>query len=255
MDVRALGSLKNRMLSLFVSMLALGIVHGLGPDHCLAVSALAARGEHGQVLRTATRFGLAHAAVLLGFAAALFGLGWTLPERYARAGEVANGVLLVLLGAGLVLERLGRGLTAHVHVHRHGGTLHTHAHTHALKRPALLVPASPEALRLQPTTVHARQHHAHGHSRSAWAVGGLFALSGVRNAAMALPLALQGRPAQAFAGLAFFGLGVIGAMSGYGLVFGFAQRQAAARGVGERTMRIALGLAAATLGGYWIATA
>jgi ABC-type nickel/cobalt efflux system permease component RcnA len=243
------------MLGLVASMLVLGLAHGLGPDHCIAVSALAAQRRHGAMAQVALRFGLAHASVLLLFATALLALDWTFSEHTERAGELANGVLLVLLGAGLVFDRIGKGLTFHTHPHSHGGQVHSHAHVHALKRPPVFAGASRGAVVAFRPAGEAPRAHAHDHARSAWAVGALFAFSGIRNAAMALPVALHGQVAGALIALGFFGLGVVLSMVGYGYLFAFGRDWAQRRGLTDRALRVGLGLVSAAFGVFWIATA
>lgn len=243
------------MFGLIASMLVLGFAHGLGPDHCIAVSALAAQGRHGAVARVALRFGLAHASVLFVFAGALLALGLSLSPRAQHAGELANGGLLVLLGIGLLFDRVGRGLTFHTHEHAHGGELHAHAHVHALARArAFAAPRQGATFAYRPAP-HAAQNHSHRHSSSAWAVGALFAFSGIRNAAMALPLALSGHLLGAALGLGFFGLGVVASMVGYGILFAFGRDLAQRKGLTDRALRVGLGLVSTAFGVFWMAAA
>lgn len=243
------------MLGLIASMLALGLAHGLGPDHCIAVSALAAQRRHGAVARVALRFGLAHASVLFVFAGTLFALDLSLPPHAERAGELANGALLILLGAGLLFDRLGRGLTFHAHEHSHGGKLHSHAHVHALARPKIFAPSAPGAALSFRADAHAAQSHPHGHPKSAWAVGALFAFSGIRNAAMALPVALNGHLLGAALGLGSFGLGVVASMVGYGILFSRGRDFAQRRGLTDRSLRVGLGVISTAFGVFWMAAA
>src|SRR5690606_23543479 len=118
----------------------------------------------GAVFRTSLRFALGHAVVLFAFAGVVFLTGKVLPESAARAGEWANGALLILFGIGLVFEKLGRILSLHSHAHSHDGSVHNHLHAHVgpAHAPDQAVP------------------HRHRHGLAAWSLGAFFALSGIR---------------------------------------------------------------------------
>lgn len=208
----------SRTVVLFSSMFVLGATHGLGPDHCVAVAALGARRGPGAVLRVALRFGAAHAATLLLAVLVLRLAGGVIPLRVERAAEVANGLLLLLLGLALVSERGGELLRLHAHAHRGDGG------------------ASPQG-------------------RTAFATGALFALSGIRSTVLALPVALERSVPMAMAALCLFGAGVLASMAAYGVALSFAQSAAQRRGLSERGLRVVLGAASATFGCYWLAHA
>ena len=223
-------SLDTRSAALIGSMLVLGISHGLGPDHCLAVAALSVRQGRAAAVKAALRFGLGHSLVLFAFAALLRSVGGTLSPSFERAGEIANGTLLLLFGIGLFLDRLSPVLGSHSHSHQ----AHDHGHVHA-------APGHGDALR----------RSGHG----AVAVGGLFALSGIRSAALAVPLAFEGRPLPALLGLFAFGVGVVASMVAYGVALALLQRAMGSTGVTERGMRRMLGATSAAFGCYWLAIA
>jgi hypothetical protein len=206
------------MLDLLATMLVLGLVHGLAPDHCLAVSALAAGHRYRAVVGIAVRFGASHTAVLFLFAAGLLFFHWDLSAHLGRAGDIATGVLLIILGLVLIFERLGRRLGLSQHAHQQPGD-------------------------------------ARAKNRSGWMVGAVFALAGLRNALMALPIAMHHGIGLALTALLLFGGGITLSMIGYGLFYAAAQNVARGRGVAENALRIVVGVASCVLGVIWIAGA
>ncbi len=228
------------MAALLSSMVLLGAIHGVGPDHCLAVATLSASGRAGAVFRVALRFAFGHALILFGFAGLVLLTGRMVPESAARAGEWANGALLILFGAGLLFERLGRVLTLHTHVHSHDGNVHAHLHTHAGA-------ASHDASR-EPV-------HQHRHGLAAWSIGAFFALAGIRNLALTVPVALSGQLWTVAFGLAAFALGIVVSMVVYGSALQAVEKVALAAGLSRRALRVTVGVGSAAFGCYWIAIA
>jgi hypothetical protein len=89
---------------LLISALALGFLHGLGGDHLMAIAALSVDGaDEGRMRRAravavAMRFALGH-ALLLGLGAGFIVLlGWSIPSRVERGGEMLGGALLIVMG-------------------------------------------------------------------------------------------------------------------------------------------------------------
>lgn len=209
------------MFAALVSLFGQGVLHGLGPDHCLAIGTLAAAG--GGLRKAAgvsVRFGLGHTAVLGAGALAAALTGFMIPERWEARLEVLGGASLLALGCWTVLSK--RGLLAHAHggeVHAHGGGA-DHAHD-----------AAPIGGRYQA------------------AVGALFGLSGVRATLLLLPLMARDRAAMLVAGVALFGAGVVLSMF---LVGWFAQRAADAATRWERGLRVPVGVASMLCGAWWV---
>jgi hypothetical protein len=200
-----------------------GVAHGAGPDHLAALGTLPALGgDRRQALVACARFGAGHAVVLGALAAASALSGWFVPEAWERAAEVAGGALLVALGAFALLQALP--LVVHRHPHDHDEGAHDHWHLH-VGDPA---------------------RHRHGHPAM---VGGALALSGVRSLAIVVsPLLLAGRSPEAALAFVFsFGLGVVGTMLAFGLVF-----QLGCRRLGPHATAVGVGGASVLLGGWWI---
>jgi len=97
---------------LLATALFLGFLHGLGPDHLMAIAALSVDGRlgtpaarRGRAIAVATRFAIGH-ALLLGAGAALIVLiGWSIPPHVERGGEMLGGGLLIVMGL-LTLQHL-----------------------------------------------------------------------------------------------------------------------------------------------------
>jgi nickel/cobalt exporter len=120
------------------SAFGLGFLHGLGADHLMAIAALAggdARVARSRAVGVAVRFATGHAVVLgLGAAAAVVA-GWSIPAGVEQGGEIAGGLLLIVLGAiGLWALATGR-IYSHAHAwpprwvkawHLHVGQTHHH---------------------------------------------------------------------------------------------------------------------------------
>jgi nickel/cobalt exporter len=103
-------------MMLLATALFLGFLHGLGPDHLMAIATLSA--GHRRVMGVAVRFALGH-ALLLGIGAGLIVLiGWTIPPGIERGGEMLGGALLIVMGI-VTLQ----------HLRRHSETPHRH-HSH-----------------------------------------------------------------------------------------------------------------------------
>jgi nickel/cobalt transporter (NicO) family protein len=221
------------------STLALGFLHGLGADHLMAIAALAvphagsASRARAKAFRVAVRFALGHAAFLGVGAAFVILLGWHVPSTTEQGGELAAGVMLVILGiVGLWALRTGR-MYAHrhpvgppgTHWHLHVGRTHQHGVAHAMPLPALL--------------------------------GAAFAISSLRSVALfVVPAASPGgTTAEALLAMlavaAIFALGILLSMSLFGIVlaqvlsWSLVDRLSGAAGMLTSLASIGLGM-------YWI---
>jgi len=214
--------------------LVYGAAHGLGPDHCAALATLLVGGAgRRRAVGACLRFGVGHAVVLGGLAAAAALSGFWVPAAWENAAEAVGGALLVLLGALALARALPLVLHRHAHAHDHGdprepAPAHPHAHWHF--------------------HLGDRERHRHTHLL----LGGVFALSGVRALAVVVsPLLLAGRsPESALSFLLGFGAGVTLAMLAFGLVF-----QTGRRALGEagcHLSAVAVGGASLLLGAWWI---
>lgn len=185
----------------------LGLRHAADPDHLAAVSILIA-GDEEPDPRTAARlgaaWGLGHASTLCAFGLPVILVGAGLPPGVRRAGEVAVGVVIIVLAIRLLARwRRGRFHT-HTHTHPHGGPTHRHLHIHA----------------------HAADHaHAHvtgpGRTRAqAYVIGLLHGVGGSAGAGVLLLASLPG-PALGISALVIFALGTAISMAAASFAFGY----------------------------------
>ena len=222
----------------------LGFLHGLGPDHLMAIAALSVAGG-GQLavgrphpFRVAVEFALGHALLLLVGATAVIVLGWQIPVLVEQAGEVVGGVLLIALG--VLTFVVARGSRLYGHSHEHGDPPHTHWHLH-FGRPT--------------------RHGASGHSHVPGVLGAVFAVSGLRALTMMAPFETT---AEATVGasllmlvwlVAIFAAGILVSMSLFGILLSrLLGSVRIIRAVGQ-TALVVTAVASIGLGVYWIASA
>lgn len=215
------------MLNALAALFGQGLLHGLGPDHCLAIGTLAAAGGGlRKALGVSLRFGIGHTVVLAVGAVAAGVLGVTIPARWESALEVLGGLSLLALGCWTLLSR--RGALAHIH----GGVAHSHegeqTHSHTGLDVAVTPTPGPVAQTL---------------------AGGLFGLSGVRGLLMLLPLMGRDRAVMLTAGVTLFGVGVVLSMFAVGW---FASRVTDAAASWERGLRVPVGVASMLCGAWWV---
>jgi hypothetical protein len=227
---------------LLSSALLLGILHGLGADHLMAIAALSLGpgGEAPAVKRArafgvAVRFAIGHALLLAVGAGALIVLGWSLPIVVERGGEVLGGTLLVLLGgAGLWGVTAGR---VYAHTHTHGHEPGPLWHLHIGRRDRHPVPGA--------------------HSHLPTVIGAAFAVSSLRALTLLTPFGdrLGGAPLPMLLGLiAVFAAGILLSMSLFGVAFaGLMTARVVAR-LG-RAAAGAMAIASIALGVFWIVRA
>ncbi len=226
------------MKPLLATMLGLGVLHGLGMDHVMAITTLVRRGGSRQTVSAPAwvglKFGLGHMVVLAVAAAAGLLLRFTVPAGFELAMERAGGLMLLALGVWVLLDLRSDHWVLHAHPHEHGhGKPHTHLHLHR----------------------HGLEEHGkdpHHHSHLAWGLGAAFALSGVRSLLVMVPVVLAPRFSVALVYIALFGLGIVLSMSVFGwtatrLFLLAGKDKALDRWAGALT-----GVASLILGGYWI---
>lgn len=213
------------MIGVLATMFGQGLLHGVGPDHCLAIGSLASRGGLRRALSVSLRFGLAHTAVLAVCAIIAAFAGVAIPERWERALEIVGGLSLLALGVWTALDARA------VATHDHGdGRAHVHLFDdgHAAKTP--------------------REEARVAGSLSAVA-GAVFGLSGVRALVLLLPATVQRSPFVLALSVLLFGAGVVVSMLAVGWL---------AQGVGARARRIERGLrglvgvASMATGAWWV---
>jgi cytochrome c biogenesis protein CcdA len=210
--------------------LALGLLHGIEPDHLAAVSVLVMRGAGARESALAgIRFGLGHIVVLGLCGAAAVGFQLAIPPELEHVGDALGGGVLVVLGLTFFAGGSSR-LRAHTHEHEHDGERHAHVHLHEGGR-------------------------AHGHSHLGMALGGLFALGGVRSALLVLAPALHaGSVAGAILAVVLFGAGIFLSMALCGFVLArAAHRLSRSKRFGLRLVSQLTGLFSVAVGLVWIA--
>jgi ABC-type nickel/cobalt efflux system permease component RcnA len=191
------------MLTILLLGVLVGIRHALEADHVAAVTTLARRSASlAERVKVATAWSGGHAASLVALGAILIALDTAVPERLARAFEVAAALVLIALGVDVL--RRARRQRIHVHVHQHGdGARHLHVHAHRHE------------------TRHDPAAHDHDHARHllprALAVGGIHGLAG-SGALVLLSMHAMGSGLLALAYIVCFALGSILGMAAFSLV-------------------------------------
>lgn len=221
------------LLTLALSALALGFVHGLGADHLMAIAALSvdthAERRHGVVMQTALGFAVGHTLVLGVGAALALAFGWVLPTAFQSGAERLGGALLVVLGAiGCWSVVSGR---AYGHLHQEvNGPTRWHFH------------------------FGRASHHPHTHSSVPMAMGAVFAASSLRALMLLEPF---GASASALAVpvllllLILFGVGILASMSLFGVLLARVLSLGAVETIGRAAAGV-VSLASVLLGIYWM---
>lgn len=175
---------------------AAGVLHGLGADHLVAITAVAgAGGGFQRITAFAARFALGHALViLLAGAIAFFGKRF-LPPLWEKNFELLAGASLVLGGVVLLVGLLTRRISLHHHDHDHAGVPHAHLHFHF---------------------GGAKSHHRHVHGVFTVLLGAMFALGGARTMLTATPIVLANDGFEFFLRIAAFTAGIVISMTLFG---------------------------------------
>src|ERR1700675_2463028 len=134
-----------------------GMLHGVGPDHLAAITALNAAGgsDSRRLLFFSTRFALGHAVVLAVAGLATYSLRVSMPPAWEHGFELVTAWMLLVSGAVMLLGLASGRLTVHSHPHEHSGGAHRHLHAH----------------------LFGARRHQHAHGKLAATLGGVFALS------------------------------------------------------------------------------
>lgn len=176
---------------------AAGILHGLGADHLVAITAVAAAGGGFQRITVfAARFALGHALVIvLAGAVAFFGKRF-LPPHWEKNFELVAGASLLLGGVGLLVGLLTKRISLHIHHHEHEGVPHKHLHFHFC---------------------HAESHR-HVHGVFTVLLGAMFALGGARTMLVATPIVLARDGFEFALRIAAFTAGIVLSMTLFGVL-------------------------------------
>ncbi len=208
---------------LALSALALGLLHGLGADHLMAIAALSIGSPdtrtRTQMFRVALGFASGHAMLLAAGTTLAVLAGWTIPILVERTGEVAGGCILIALGlAGLWMAMTRRP--------------DGHAHT-------------PPSDRHEPPS--------HRHSNMATVLGAVFAISGLRTVALLTPLGgHDGSFVALLALILIFSLGILVSMSLFGIVLAGTLGAPRIAGWATQAAAVVTGAGSVGLGAYWV---
>ena len=188
--------------------------------------------QRAHAIGVAVRFAAGHAFLLAAGAGALIAVGWSIPTVLHRGGEMAGGVLLIVLG-GIALWSVAAG-RVYGHSHLHGEERSPHWHLHIGRRDRHPRPA--------------------GHSHLPTIIGAAFAVSSVRALAVLAPFG--GRAAAhslpVLLGLiAVFAAGILLSMSLFGVALARVMTARVVTRVG-RAAAGAMGLSSIVLGVVWI---
>ncbi len=176
---------------IFWTLLTMGFVHGLNPDHISAISAFVLKQpDRKKAFFTAACFAAGHIATLFFISLFLQGFFTALPAVYEDAAAFLSKILLAALAVMLILDILPSA----AHSHPHGGGAHAHVHFHFL-------PSGN------------RDHH-----HLPLAVGGLLALSHIRLFLSAAVL-FHTTPLERFIAPFCFGAGLFSSMILTGAAF------------------------------------
>jgi len=212
----------------------------------MAIATLAMDGDGNPVSRraraigVACRFALGH-ALLLGLGAGLIVLvGWSIPERVERSGEMLGGALLIVMGVVTL---------THVRVHAAQAALRT---AHSARSTRQAAPSTQHPAR---STQHAAPSTQHSHMPTL--IGAAFAVSSLRALAMLTPFGadLGNAPLPLLLGLiAVFAAGILGSMVLFGVVLAGVLSMRALHRVGHGAGAL-VGVSSVVLGVAWVVTA
>jgi hypothetical protein len=226
-------------LFLLSTALVLGFLHGLGPDHLMAIATLsigngteAPAVKRARALGVAVRFAIGHALLLALGAGAIILLGWSLPIVVERGGEMLGGILLVGLG-GVGLWGVGAGrVYGHTHLHGHETTPHWHLH---IGRPD--------------------RHPVPGaHSHVPTLIGAAFAVSSLRALTLLAPFGNRigtAPPTMLLVLISVFAVGILLSMSLFGVAFASLMTSRVVARLG-RAAGALMAVSSIALGLYWI---
>ena len=184
----------------------LGMLHALDADHIIAISGLSCQKPDKKTsLLFCMRWASGHGAALLLIGAAVMFSGMAIPEDLSRYAEDTVGIILIVIGL-LVLWDVYRQ-RAHLHFHRHDGTLdHAHWHSHNYLSKG------------HGASYHKEDNHQHNHAPVF--VGVLHGVAGSAPLLALIPLSQLTTPWIGMSYLFLFGFGVFIAMVIFGGVIG-----------------------------------
>lgn len=217
-----------------MSALVLGFLHGLGPDHLMAIAALsvdtrvdAASTRRARAVGVAIRFAMGHAVLLTLGAGLIVLIGWSIPSPIERGGEMLGGALLIVMGL-VTLQHLFAHATA---------------------------PAARRTWHVARGTSHVAPGTSHSHLPTL--IGAAFAVSSLRALAMLTPFGadLGTAPLPLLLGLiAVFAAGILASMVLFGVALAGVLSTRALERFGHGAGAL-VGVSSVALGVAWVLTA
>lgn len=179
----------------------LGMLHALDADHIIAISGLSCQKPDKKAsLLFCMRWAIGHGGALLLIGGAVMFFGMAIPDSLSAIAENLVGIVLIIIGLVVLLDIYRQ--RAHLHFHRHDGSLdHAHLHSHQ-----------------HSTQVHQKDKHQHSHAPVF--VGVLHGIAGSAPLLALLPLSHMASPWIGISYLFLFGFGVFTAMVIFGGVLG-----------------------------------
>ena len=225
------------LLPLAASALTLGLLHGLGGDHLMAIAALSVDGatdrRSRRVITTAVGFAVGHTMVLATGAVIAIIFGVALPAAVSSGAERVGGLILMALGVIGLWGIASRRAYGHIHGAQDGRSrwhFHVgHPSGHAVAR---------------------------GHSILPTVLGAVFAVSSLRALMLLQPFGADARALALPVVLllvALFGLGILLSMSIFGVLLARLLSIRAVSLLGQSAATL-VAIASIGLGGYWMST-
>jgi sulfite exporter TauE/SafE len=210
-----------------------GMLHALDADHIMTITSLSGmKNSFRSSVKYCAHWAIGHGSVLLLLGAAVMLLGMIIPPELSQTAETLVGVVLIVIGAGIVIDIFRK--RAHLHFHQHDD-LSPHAHWH----------------QHHPEEQH--EHASHQHHHRAVFIGMLHGAAGSAPLLALLPISQLHDPLRGLAYLLVFGLGTLVSMLFFGGVLGTSMRWL--QRYGQRTMqgiRLTIGIGAIVFGAVWI---
>ena len=188
--------------------------------------------QRARAVGVAVRFAVGHALLLALGAGALIALGWSIPALVDRWGEMAGGIVLIVLGAVALAGIAAGRVYGHSHLHGHEQAPHWHLH------------------------IGRHDHHprAGAHSHLPTMIGAAFAVSSLRALALLAPFGGHAiaRPLPVLLGLiAVFAAGILVSMSLFGVALARLMTARIVTRLGHAAAGV-MGVSSIALGVFWI---
>ncbi|MDA8235411.1 MAG: hypothetical protein M0Z31_11520 [Clostridia bacterium] len=117
------------LVSLSYASFMLGFVHGFDADHMVEMTDFVSQDPHPvRAMKFGLKFGLGHTSTVMVLGLLAIALKFAVPDAFAASFELASGVLLIVLGAWSIHRRFFRKVQPNPHQH---GIGHRHPHNHS----------------------------------------------------------------------------------------------------------------------------